>query len=688
MTKYYRTILLLFLCLAFSGTTTAQMNRHFSDDMRAFLNEKVCNENTIKEHFTTFVGSRIPSLEFPEPENYDSWAESTRQRFIQDFYLKNVPQEWINHPLYVKDVDVIEYKEYSIKKIVYECLPGLKIPALLYVPKKRTGKAPMVLNVNGHFSKEGKALESKQIRCINLAKKGVIALSPEWMRMGELYCPENSHHNGYYLELLGKSGVSVFYLQLKKAVDLLCQLENGDPSRLAVTGLSGGGWQTITIGAMDTRITHIIPNAGYDGMLVRVLNSRDIGDFEQAPSDMMLFGDYTHLTALLAPRPALLIYNKFDDCCFRSYRARMSVYDPILPLYEKFGAAGNFQFYENVDPGTHNYGLDNRQQFYKFLNPDFGTGDKKWSTEINSENELLTIEKARVGVPENKTTLLSLAQDFLPDVPRKPLFSSSLDKWMPEALLGTAETIRLLPMSATKEERDNVVLKQNEKSKDFISLSQQVYNINQHEWQIPSVKITSEKSDSSKVVFIITDEGKVKALEFGNQWLESGYTVIAIDLFGFGEQKVPYSNESQGHMLVSTVGERSLGIAISQLNAIIRATGASETGVAANGITCSIIGVLAAALNEDANINFVEVYDIPISLKQLLAENDLFHKYPMLYCFGLLENYDVREYLAMAGSKTSVSVKSVWGDKNKLDENWKGVDEVFKTYGNEISMVH
>ena len=37
-----------------------------------------------------------------------------------------------------------------------------------------------------------------------------------------------------------------------------------------------------------------------------------IGDVEQNPSDLLTLADYPHLTALLAPRPALLIYNEKD----------------------------------------------------------------------------------------------------------------------------------------------------------------------------------------------------------------------------------------------------------------------------------------------------------------------------------------------------------------------------------------
>ena len=109
-----------------------------------------------------------------------------------------------------------------------------------------------------------------------------------------------------------------------------------------MTGLSGGGWQTIFLSALDTRIKLAAPNAGYIGFLSRVLYIRDPGDLEQNPVDFLTVADYPHLTALLYPRPALLIYNATDECCFRADQAWYSVYRPVAPLYEEGQIADKF----------------------------------------------------------------------------------------------------------------------------------------------------------------------------------------------------------------------------------------------------------------------------------------------------------------------------------------------------------
>ena len=59
---------------------------------------------------------------------------------------------------------------YRIKKLRFEAIPGLWIPALLYEPEQLKGRVPVVLNVNGHDSK-GKTAPYKQIRLARLMQR-------------------------------------------------------------------------------------------------------------------------------------------------------------------------------------------------------------------------------------------------------------------------------------------------------------------------------------------------------------------------------------------------------------------------------------------------------------------------------------------------------------------------------------
>ena len=86
-----------------------------------------------------------------------------------------------------------------------------------------------------------------------------------------------------------------------------------------MTGLSGGGWQTITLSALDERVAVAVPVAGYSSLVTGIEHPEYVGnDIEQNATDFRDGQDYTHLTAMRAPRPTLLIYNAEDDCCFRA----------------------------------------------------------------------------------------------------------------------------------------------------------------------------------------------------------------------------------------------------------------------------------------------------------------------------------------------------------------------------------
>src|SRR5205085_4459884 len=76
----------------------------------------------------------------------------------------------------VQVTGTIEAEGYLIDKLVYESLPGYFVPALLYKPRKLTGRAPGILSPCGH-SVTGKAADSYQILHINLALRGHVVLT-------------------------------------------------------------------------------------------------------------------------------------------------------------------------------------------------------------------------------------------------------------------------------------------------------------------------------------------------------------------------------------------------------------------------------------------------------------------------------------------------------------------------------
>ena len=198
-------------------------------------------ESTLAE-VQMFSERRIPTV--PRVSSTDEWeqlATKIRKQVLTHVVYRGEAARWRDVETRVEWLDcIVGGPGYRIQKLRYEALPGMWIPALLYEPTSLEGKVPVVTNVNGH-ERIGKAVDYKQIRCINQAKRGMLALNVEWLGMGQLNAPGFTHYAMNQLDLCGTSGLAPFYLTLKRGLDVLLEHEHADPKRVGVAGLSGGG---------------------------------------------------------------------------------------------------------------------------------------------------------------------------------------------------------------------------------------------------------------------------------------------------------------------------------------------------------------------------------------------------------------------------------------------------------------
>lgn len=108
-------------------------------------------------------------------------------------------------------------------------------------------------------------------------------------------------------------------------------------------------------------------------------------------------------------------------------------------------------------------------------------------------------------------------------------------------------------------------------------------------------------------------------------------------------------------LVLSTVGERPVGIQASQLAAVARWCMQSfdnqPVTVQAYGERATLPAVIAAGL-ELVAIRNTELYQAQTSLKQVIEKNLAVEAAPEQFCFGLLRDFDLPqiEALAPAGS--------------------------------------
>ena len=296
--------------------------------------------------------------------------------------LRGEAKRWSEAKTRVEWLDTLAGPGYRVKKASLRGDSWIVDPGAAIRTRKAQRQVPVVLNVNGH---EGTGVSTPyiQLRCINLAKRGIVALNFEWYGMGQLKTDNFNHTRLNQIDLTGTSGVSLHYLAQTRAIDILLSHPNADPQRLAVTGLSGGGWQTIFVSSLDKRVKVANPVAGYSSYVTRAqFPEQDLGDSEQTPVDLAGVADYTTLTAMLAPRPTLITNNAYDNCCFRGDYANSPLIWAARPFFALYKAEDHLNYHINFDPG-HNYGQDNREAFYRLLRDNFYSGTDSFTlTEI------------------------------------------------------------------------------------------------------------------------------------------------------------------------------------------------------------------------------------------------------------------------------------------------------------------
>ncbi|MBP85278.1 MAG: hypothetical protein CMJ64_00950 [Planctomycetaceae bacterium] len=528
-----------------------------------------------------------------------------------------------------------------IKKLRYQILPGLSIPALLYEPVKVTGKVPVVMNVNGHDRPNGKAAKYKQLRCINQAKRGMIALNVEWLGMGQLHAEGFGHYRMNQLDLCGTGGIAPFYLAMERGLDVLLSHEHADPERVGVAGLSGGGWQTIFISSLDTRVTLTNPVAGYSSFVTRIHNHSDLGDSEQTPCDMATVADYKHLTAMMAPRATLLTFNVADNCCFASGHALQPLVDTAEPAFRLYKQVDRLSSHVNHDPGSHNFEKDNRQTLYRMLGKHFYAGISSFdANEIASDDEVKTKEELSVPLPSDNADFNTLALDLIKELPRERLPAKATSEWTDSARQRLAKLVNAHDYKVDANELPPTSV--GDVSGKLLKLSVG------KEWTVPAVELTKGKETPKATSIVVAENGRVSAAKTVERLLNEGHRVLAVDPFYIGESKIP-SRDFLFALLVAAVGERPVGIQASQLAAIARWSKqrhpGSEIQIVAIGERMSFAGLVAAALEPKA-IDRVELRGSLATLKQVVEQNYGVNQKPEFFCFGLLETFDIRELAA------------------------------------------
>ncbi|MEK7953237.1 alpha/beta hydrolase family protein [Luteolibacter soli] len=296
---------------------------------------------------------------------HDGWtkrAAEIRQGILEGAGLWPLPER--------KPPAVIRHSEqkqagYTVENIALETAPGFYLCGNLYLPEQRE-KMPVVLCTHGHGPPDplthGRFTEAMQKRSGALARMGCAVFVYEMVGYGE------SAIAGW------KHGVSGQELRLQlwnsiRALDFMLSLPGVDPTKVGVTGESGGGTQSFLLAAVDSRVTASMPCVQVSSWFYGGCTCESGLPIHVRPDHV---ANNAEIAAVMAPKP-LLVISDGKDWTQNVPELELPYLKRIYTLFGKEDAVENAHF---KDEG-HDYGPSKRAAMYRFLAKTFALDDTK-----------------------------------------------------------------------------------------------------------------------------------------------------------------------------------------------------------------------------------------------------------------------------------------------------------------------
>ncbi|MCC9599962.1 acetylxylan esterase [Stieleria sp. JC731] len=362
-------------------------------------------ENTPKPNSADHTAEQSPPLKtlnghfpFEVPSTAEQWEERRLQlqrRVLVGTGLWPLPEKTPLNPVFHGK---IQRDGFTVEKVYFQSLPGHYVSGMLFRPSEDNsfgivdGKRPAVLSPHGHGGRTmklsdgelAKQLESggeifeksgrypKLARCAHLARMGCVAFIFDMVgyadsqqisyqiahRHAEARPEETDRENPCFYSIEADLNLqSIMGLQTWNAIrslDFLSELPDVDPDRLAVTGGSGGGTQTILLSAIDPRVKVAFPN----GM---VSTSMQGGCYCENCNYLRIGTGNVELAALFAPKPQGM--TAADDW---TKDMLADGYPELQKLYAMLGKPNNVMCGDLLKY-PHNYNYVTRSMMYPWM---------------------------------------------------------------------------------------------------------------------------------------------------------------------------------------------------------------------------------------------------------------------------------------------------------------------------------
>src|SRR3954469_22552110 len=341
---------------------------------------------------------------FTPPKSKSEWeqrAERVRRQILVSQGLWPMPTKTPLNPVIHGKIDG---GEYTVENVYFESAPGFFVTGNLYRPKNLSGKAPGVLFAHGHWA-DARFMETPpgelrreisdgeerfeqggrsrfQSMCVQLARMGCVVW--QWDMLGnsdaqqlsadlvhgfkkqrpEMNTVENWGLFSPQAEAHLQSVMGLQTLNSVRSLDFLLSLPEVDPDRIAITGASGGGTQTMLLAAIDPRVTLSFP-------AVMVSTAMQGGCTCENASLLRVDTGNIEFAALFAPKPQGMT-------CANDWTKELSTkgFPELKQTYAFLGAPNNVML-KRGEHFPHNYNAVSRSAFYTWLNRHFKLGQNE-----------------------------------------------------------------------------------------------------------------------------------------------------------------------------------------------------------------------------------------------------------------------------------------------------------------------
>ena len=319
-----------------------------------------------------------PFAALTSAEQMSAWRDAVRRDITSRLYEDPFgPQA---NPPTIRVLREVDIDKGLVRAFVtYEASDGTTIPAYLFRPRSK-GHLPGVFVIpgagRGIVETAGIVKSYQHGAALALARAGFVTFTAELRGFGHLGAAVGTDPSRVARKALltGSSYYAVLMHDLRRGLTAFLSHPSVDPTRVAVSGCSLGGDLSITLAALDTRVSAVVseglchwhgergqrPRPEEDGSELR-------GDASSIVPGEAGVSHYEDRFLLLAPRPFAVVdgtWDVVDGTRDVGYKDKESwLLKLVRSAYQLEGADDRFEFIPT--PGGHDYHVDPAIEFLR-----------------------------------------------------------------------------------------------------------------------------------------------------------------------------------------------------------------------------------------------------------------------------------------------------------------------------------